>query len=90
MTPTIRIRQVELDQMQEFWSRHRNLESGDQVTSKLAYLLTFITQLRSTESGQQDLANRKRRFGDCRRLGCEEDHQFYGRLRVWLDRELGS
>ncbi len=80
---------VHLEEVQQFWSRQRNLTPEEQIESKLIHLQTFIAQLERTTSGQVELKSRMERFGDCKRMRGEGTSPFYGRLRRWLDRDIG-
>ena len=60
------------------------------VDERLSQLQTFIRQLGNTPTGLADLQRRTERFGDCQQIESETANQFYGRLRRWLDRDIGS
>jgi hypothetical protein len=78
-----------LEEVQNFWTRQGNLSADEQVESRLESLQTFILQLERTPSGQAELKSRLKRFGPCQRARGEGAPQFYGRLRLWLDRTVG-
>ncbi|HEY5315296.1 MAG TPA: hypothetical protein VIK18_22380 [Pirellulales bacterium] len=88
MNPTCKSKQENLDEVQQFWDRQRNLSPEEQIESKLAHLQGFILQLEKSTSGQAELRSRLSRFGECKREAGESTSHFYGRLRRWLDRDV--
>jgi hypothetical protein len=55
---------------------------------KLTELLAYISELGQTSAGATELERRVKLFGQCQRIEGESSGQFYGRLRVWMDKIL--
>ena len=68
-------------------SDRRTCLPTEQIKEKLADLQRFIQQLAHTPHGQADLQQRVRMFGECMQDACENDRDFYGKLRRWLERD---
>ncbi|MGC3968486.1 MAG: hypothetical protein QM775_14245 [Pirellulales bacterium] len=66
------------------------LPAAERNRRKLAELRSFIRLLTATDSGLLEMEQRRRQFGECEQAADESDWNFYGRLRVWLDRSLAE
>ena len=65
MNPTCKSRLKDLEEMQQFLNRQRNLSPEEQVESKLAHLQVFVLQMENTSSGQTELRSRSKRRYTC-------------------------
>ena len=71
-------------------TRSGSLSQGEQVHEKLTQLRTFIRQLQDTPQGRLDLEHRTRVLGPCDPVNEDDENSsaYYGRLRLWLDKDL--
>ena len=90
MYPTKKTKREDLETGVNYRLRLTNLLPEMLVDERLTQLQTFIKQLANTPTGLADLKIRGERFGNCQQSEGETASQFYGRLRRWLDRDIGS
>jgi len=58
------------------------------VEEKLTLLLSSVEQMKQTPEGIAELDRRVKAFGQCGRSEEETSHQFYDKLRRWLERDI--
>jgi hypothetical protein len=58
------------------------------IEEKLAQLQASVAQLRQSPEGSEQLQRRAKAFGECLRSEEETTHQFYDKLRHWLERDI--
>jgi uncharacterized protein (UPF0261 family) len=58
------------------------------IEEKLAQLQASVEQLWQTPEGVAQLQRRAKAFGECLRSEEETTHQFYDKLRHWLERDI--
>ena len=90
MGPTKKTKQDDLETGVNYRAQLTELLPERLVDERLAQLQIFIKQLANTPTGLADLRRREERFGNCQQSEGETASQFYGRLRRWLDRDIGS
>ena len=88
MNPTRLVKIDGLEEARRFARRQSNLSADELLSAKLDDLRIFIRQLGETETGSADLHRRTQLFGDCVPASGDNDRQYYGKLRRWLDRDF--
>ena len=89
MNPTKQSKREDLETSVNYRLQLTKLLPERLVYERLSLLQIFIGQLGDTPTGFADLRRRTERFGDCQRTEGEMATHFYGRLRRWLDRDIG-
>ena len=72
----------------QYKSQQEILLEAELYQDKLTQLLAAISQLDQTSLGAAELQQRRKLFGECKRIEGESSGQFYARLHHWLDREI--
>ena len=88
MTPTRSTKAENIETVVQGRNRQRDLPADDLIKEKLADLQAFICHLAQTPNGKVDLQRRVQVLGKCLPARGESDRQFYGKLRLWLDRDV--
>ena len=88
MTPTRTTKADNIEIVLQGRIRQGHLTADDLIKEKLADLQAFICHLAQTPNGKVDLQRRVQVLGKCLQVREETDRHFYGRLRLWLDRDV--
>lgn len=88
MNPTRKTKLEDLEVLRRVAQERERLTPAERARRKLAELRDFIRLLEAADSGRIELDRRRARFGACVQAPNEDDCEYYGRLREWLDRSL--